>query len=315
VQTPNKQSARKSKTAEPIIRRSAVFLVSFVIFSGIIGPRIISHGLVNKYGFEIYGGAGKALLFGTLALLLLIRRKQTHLQLPAWRSINALWAMGAVIATTLEWQVIGKLITHHAGIIWPLLAHTLIITIVGCTLCFSFGLKSLRILYTAYRNELALSLGMAILFFGFLYAVYGLWTVLASAVLSSVRYLLKFTGIQAQYIPPRMLLFNKFAVTISEFCSGIDSVALFTSLYTLIGVLDWQRFNHRKYLAAFIPALVFLFGFNIIRVFGLILGGYYINPQIAFSLFHTYAGMVLFVIYSLIFWTASYSWMLKKQTT
>jgi exosortase/archaeosortase family protein len=65
-------------------------------------------------------------------------------------------------------------------------------------------------------------------------------------------------------------------------------------------------------LLAFVPALLLLFGLNILRVYVLVMAGYYINPQIAFSLFHTYAGMVFFIIYSGIFWAVSYKWMLQK---
>jgi exosortase/archaeosortase family protein len=107
-------------------------------------------------------------------------------------------------------------------------------------------------------------------------------------------------------LPPRTLLFNKFGINIIEYCSGIESIALFTGLYALIGVLDWQRFNHKRVIYIFPIGLIILFLFNILRVFVLILGGYYINPSIAFSLFHTYAGMVFFILYSIIFWAVSY---------
>jgi exosortase/archaeosortase family protein len=56
-----------------------------------------------------------------------------------------------------------------------------------------------------------------------------------------------------------------------------------------------------------------LFGFNILRVFVLILGGYFINPHIAFSLFHTYAGMIFFIIYSALFWGVCYKYMLRNK--
>jgi exosortase/archaeosortase family protein len=120
-------------------------------------------------------------------------------------------------------------------------------------------------------------------------------------------------GVNSNVISSMTLQFDKFSIRISEYCSGIESIALFAGLYILIGLIDWSRLNRRKFLIAFLPGLVILFGFNILRVFALILAGYYINPQIAFSLFHTYAGMVFFIIYSAIFWKVSYSWMLIKN--
>ncbi|HEY5441947.1 MAG TPA: hypothetical protein VIJ68_00230, partial [Candidatus Saccharimonadales bacterium] len=61
---PKQTDSSSIKTAAPLLTRAAVFLGVFILFSGIIGPRLISHHLVDKDGFQIYGGAGKALLFG-----------------------------------------------------------------------------------------------------------------------------------------------------------------------------------------------------------------------------------------------------------
>lgn len=315
MQTPKKTAIlNRHQAVEPIAKRSAAFLVGFVVVSGIIGPRVIDHGLARKYGFEIYGGVGKALLFGALALLLLIWRRRTFPELCAWRLASLTWLGVAALATILEWQVLSELIgRQNPEFIWIAAAHGLIVASIMSLLLCSFGWRNLLVLSRAYRKELLLALTMAVLFFGFLYAVYGLWRGLAAVVLRSVRWLLGLAGVPAQFVPPRTLIFNKFAINVAKFCSGIDSIALFTALYALIGVLDWRRFNHRKYLAAFVPGLIVLLGFNILRVFGLILGGYYINPQIAFSLFHTYAGMVLFIIYSGIFWSVIYKWMLRKN--
>lgn len=290
-------------------------MAGFVLASGIIGSRIISHGLVRKYGFQVYGGAGKALLFGALALLLLVWRRQRFPKLAAWRPINFVWLVVAIAALLLEWRVLAQLTRHHSpGIVWIIAAHFLILASVSSLLLFSFGWRNLLSLSRAYKRELLLSLAMATAFFGFLYLVYGLWKILATVVLKCVKALLGWVGVSAVFVPPRSLIFNKFGISVTQFCSGIDSIALFTGLYALVGVLDWHRFDHKKYLAAFLPGLVVLFGFNILRVFVLILGGYYINPQIAFSLFHTYAGMVFFIIYSGLFWGVSYRWILRKTT-
>jgi exosortase/archaeosortase family protein len=146
-------------------------------------------------------------------------------------------------------------------------------------------------------------------FYLFLALVYGLWHVLAGVVLHSVRALLSAVGIHAVVLAPRTLLLNKFGIEIAQYCSGIESIALFAGLYTLIALTDFRRFNRKRLLLSLPIGLLLLFGVNILRVFILILCGYYINPHIAFSLFHTYAGMLLFVVYSAIFWKLSYNWM------
>jgi len=56
-----------------------------------------------------------------------------------------------------------------------------------------------------------------------------------------------------------------------------------------------------------------LFVLNIVRVYGLIMAGYYINPEIAFSLFHTYAGMVFFILYSAVFWAVAYRYLINRK--
>jgi len=302
------------KAVYPILFRVAVFLVLFVIFSGILGPRIISHGLVNKDGFQIYGGAGKALLFGVICLAILVYRKGIDVVLKKWTYINVIWLVLAVLSLILAWVSVGKLIAGVSGLEWPILAHVGLLLSIIFALIGSFGLSDLMSLLKRYKREILISIGLAVLFYIFLYAVYSLWGVLAYVVLYSVRPLLQVSGVSAEIVKPNILLLSKFGIQIAEYCSGIESIALFTGLFAVIGVLDWHRFNHKKLFWVFVPALVVLFGFNILRVYGLILAGFYIDQQIAFSLFHTYAGMVFFILYSIIFWGVSYKWLLQKQS-
>lgn len=306
---PKPTTTSPTKTAAPFLTRAAVFLVLFVVFSGLIGSRVVSHGLIDHDGFQFYGGAGKALLFGAVALGLLIQRRGL-VQLKAWHWSNVVWLVLAVAAIAGAWVGVDHMIANAHGVGWPLLTHVCL----WASLIFgaggSFGPATLRLLARTYKRELLIALGLSVAFYGFLYAVYGLWGILATVVLHSVRWLLSAVGLAANVMPGRTLVLDKFAINIAEYCSGIESIALFTALYALVGVLDWKRFNHRRFLWIFPAGLIVLFLFNILRVFVLILGGYYINPQIAFSLFHTYAGMVFFILYSALFWAISYRWML-----
>jgi exosortase/archaeosortase family protein len=307
---PNKTTLHLSKTAAPLLTRAAVFLSLFIIFSGIIGPRIISHGLVSKDGFEIYGGAGKSLLFGVISLLLLIYRSDKKVELKAWKQADGIWLVLAVSAIFVAWVGVSKLIAGVHGADWPLLVNLCIVLSIILAGLGTFGLENLKKLIKTYKRELLISIGLGAIFYVFLLLAYSLWQILATIVLHSVDWLLKLVGISTTLLPGHTLELNKFSITIAQYCSGIESIALFTGLYGLIGVLDWERFNHKKLLVLFPAALIILFLLNILRVFVLILGGYYINPQIAFSLFHTYAGMLFFIVYSLIFWSVSYQWIL-----
>ena len=61
--------------ASPIFRRVLAFGAVFILLSGTLGPRIISSGILYRYHFDIYGGAGKTLLFAAVTFLVLTYRK------------------------------------------------------------------------------------------------------------------------------------------------------------------------------------------------------------------------------------------------
>jgi exosortase/archaeosortase family protein len=299
------------KAVRPLLWRTTAFLAVFILFSGIIGPRIISSGILYKDGFGIYGGAGKALLFSAIAFLVLIRRTAPP-KLRPWHTLNLVWLALAAVTLTYDWFIITNLVTGSHSLTTILQAHVLLLASIIFAAGGCFGPDAIRQIGRTYRRQLLIALGCGIAYFILLTAIYSLWIILSSVVLQAVRWLLHLSGLSAGIDPPRTLVLSKFSITVEKTCSGIESLALFSGLYALIGLVDWDRLRHNRLLLAFIPALLILFALNIVRVYGLIIAGYYINPQIAFSLFHTYAGMVFFIIYAGIFWGISYKWMLQK---
>lgn len=279
--------------------------------SGTLGPRIIGSGLIYRDHFAIYAQIGKGALFALIAFVLLAQRSKHSIHLQKWHYGQIIWLLLAVAAYIYAFIGVSALQHGHTQY-WLAITHTMLIASILFGLGGCFGPANLRLLVTTYRRELLLAVIAGALFLGFLQLVYGLWRVLAAAVLHSVRWLLSLTGLQVAVVPPRTLLLDKFGINVAQYCSGIESIALFSGLYAIIGFTDWPRLNHRRFLALFPIGLIILFGFNILRVFGLILAGYYINPHIAFSLFHTYAGMVFFIIYSAIFWAICYKRVLKQ---
>ncbi len=294
------------KTITPLLWRVIVFMCLFVIISGVLGVHIISGGILFRDGFVFYGGIGKAAIFALIAFLLLTRHTVSSLELRAWRPIYLGWILVSLGACLLAWLSINALLagerslqivmTAHGGIVF-----SIIFAAIGC-----IGLKNMQLLWQRYSHEIVGSIALAVCFYLFLTMVYALWQPLASIVLFAVNGLLNLTGLMATVVPPHTLVFDKFGITIAEYCSGIESIALFTGLYAIVGLLDWNRLHKARYLAVFTLALVILFGLNIVRVYSLIVAGYYINPDIAFSLFHTYAGMIFFILYSAVFWALMY---------
>ena len=299
------------KATSPTLIRLTAFLAIFIVFSGAMGSRIIGHGLVGKDGFQVYGGSGKALLFGLVCLAILIRRAGRPTEFKAWSALNLLWGP-AILSMGAAWYGVGRLITGDS-LGWMVIAHLGLIGGVGFAAAAIFGPSNLRALAGRYRREIVISVVLAPAFYGYLALVYGLWKVLATAVLHSVSVLLRASGIDVTLTPQHTLLLGTFGVDVAKYCSGIESIALFTALYLLVAVLDWKRLDHRKLLLLFLPALLILFAVNIARVYALLLAAYFINTEISLSLFHSYAGMVFFIIYSALFWSVAYGWLLVKH--
>lgn len=273
---------------------------------------IIHHDLVGQFGFGVYGGAGKALIFAAIAFGLLAYRARRHLDIPAWHWTTGLWVLPAIVTYTTAWFAITHLQQGEGGFWWPFLTHIGIVATIAFIALATLGWRAMRVLYQTYKRELLLALAIGISFYIFLTIVYALWKVFALVVMHAVRWLLQLSGLEVYIIPPRALLLDNLSVDISQWCSGIESIALFTGFYVMVGLVDRNKLNFRKYAAIFLPALVAIFCLNILRVYVLIMAGYYIDPHIAFTLFHTYAGMIFFIIFSAIFWKLFYKWMLKK---
>lgn len=300
------------KTITPLLRRVIVFLVIFVIISGISGPRIIDGDILFRDGFALYGGFGKALIFGIIAFALLIRRNTSTIALQAWHWNLLGWAVVSGIAFFVSWVAVSNLLNDQRSAMNLIAAHLGLLLSIVCAAIACLGSANIRALWDNYRREIINSILIAGAFYLFLTVVYALWNPLATVVLHSVKLLLDITGLSATIAPPHTLILDKFGITVAQYCSGIESIALFTGLYAIVGLLDWERLNKRRYFIVFPVALLFLFGLNIVRVYGLIIAGYYIDPQIAFSLFHTYAGLVFFILYSTIFWAIAYKHLLAK---
>ena len=81
----------------------------------------------------------------------------------------------------------------------------------------------------------------------------------------------------------------------------------------MVMIVDYKRLNIAKLIYTYIPAVLGMYVINILRVYVLMLIGILISPQVAIRLFHTYAGMVLFILYFALFWSIMYKRLLKKN--
>lgn len=298
----------------PPLWRVVIFLGFFVLISGLLGPRIISGGILYRDGFAVYGGFGKAAIFGLIAFVLLVRHKGFELRLEPWHPLLLAWLAASFCLCVVAWMGINNLLAGDRTFQNIALAHAGLVLSVTCAAVACMGPSNMQLLWHTYRHELLLASAIMGVFYVFLLGVYALWRPLASTVLVSVHGLLSTTSIPTELIPPNTLITDKFGITVAQYCSGIESIALFSGLYAIVGLLDRQRLDMRRYALLFLPAIAILFGLNILRVFALIVAGYYVNPKIAFSLFHTYAGMLFFVLYSVIFWAIAYKYIVRSPS-
>ena len=143
--------------------------------------------------------------------------------------------------------------------------------------------------------------------------VYELWPYLSGIVLVSEVALLKLISPMVSIMPPLTIVLPNFSITIADYCSGIESIVLFSFLHLMITFYEWKRINKVRIFLIYFPLVVGLFMVNILRVFFIILVGMFYSPDIAAKLFHTYLGMVLFIIYFFVVWRFTYPFILKKH--
>lgn len=297
-----------------ILLRLLLFSVLFITISGIIGPWVISTKLLYGFNFFIYGNLGKLVLFSIIVFGLLVRKRLKDLRkLPEVKG-NILYIALSLLLIPVFFLLGNKLLQYESfntNLPLSIATHGILILMPALLLPGIFGFNFLTAFARRFWKELSACLGISIVYDIAIFQVWKLWPIFSDGVLGAVHFLFSLTSSNVQVWPPRTIIVNDFAVSIAEACSGLDSLFLFSSLYLLIGILDFKNFNKIKLICMFIPAAIGLYLVNIFRVYLLITIGAYISPDLAIKLFHTYLGMVLFIIFFFIFWKFSYKWMKK----
>lgn len=298
----------------PFFVRLFLFCLAIIVVSGILGPWIISTRLLYGFGFYIYANMGKMILFSAVAFIILIRQNLKDITVYPWQK-NQYGAIAVALMLMGVFYVVGRqlLMEQQPASNLPLFigAHLLFIAIPVLLAMGIFGIRFLKAFVATFRRELLMCLAMSIVFYFAIFQVWKLWPFFSGVVLRSVTLLLSLHVSPVREIGPLTLLVDDFAVRIEQACSGLDSIFLFTSLYTLIALVEWKHIHKKRVIFLYIPAVLGMFLVNILRVYVLILVGVYISPQLALQLFHTYLGMVLFIIYFYFFLSVSAKYLRK----
>lgn len=299
----------------PIVRRIIIFIVLFILVTGITGPWIIGTKLLYSFYFFIYGNLGKLVIFSLIAFLLLAKEKVFVVPQPSYHKRNLLFIFFSFLLIPIFFTLAKNLLTYpsyRANIPLFIITHLTLITIPTLLLLGVFTPKYLSQFIKRFNKLLLLCTLLAIIFDISIFYVWNIWPLLSRIVLAIVYFLFSLSFTRVKIIPPRGLYVHNFGVEIAQACSGIDSMYLFTILYLLILLSEWKRVNKAKMAMLFIPLLIGLFVVNILRVYVLILIGVIFSPKLTLQLFHTYLGMVLFIFYFLIFLKFGYK-NIKKE--
>jgi exosortase/archaeosortase family protein len=102
-------------------------------------------------------------------------------------------------------------------------------------------------------------------------------------------------------------------VTIVLACSGINGIELFDYLLGAVAVLDWNRLQKRRLLAAYVLGLFAMLLGNSLRITSLVVFG---NRGFAdlVAHYHITAGWLFFSVVFLVYLSFTYGWMLKKSS-
>ncbi len=305
---------KQPKGFKEFLIKLSLFSVLFILVTGILGPWIIGTKLLYGYHFFIYPNMGKMILFSAIAFIILTRSSIKDIRHVPYKGSNVLFVVLAFTLIPVFFSIAQLLLLEESftsNLPLSVATHALAISIPLFLVIGIFSWQFILYFIRKFKREIGICFGLSVFFYFAIFQVWKLWPYFSGAVLHSVSFLLSLHVSPVMEVGYLTLFVEDFAVRIEQACSGLDSMFLFTCLYVLIALVDWNKFNKAKLIGLYFVALIGLFLVNILRVYGLILVGVYFDPQLTLQLFHTYLGMVLFMIYFFLFWFASYNWLKK----
>jgi exosortase/archaeosortase family protein len=295
------------------IKQSVTFLALFIIYSYVVGQRTMSLGLLYKYYFALYGGLGYILLFSIVGFILLYRNKLIEIPKLPYSRLNLLfWILSPALLITF--YSIEPFFVDKAANIFTVFTLQFIFLMTFATLVMAaFGIETIKYILKTFKKELIYFLIFGLIVYALMVPVWKLWPYLSLIVLKAVYFLLSLFSDSVRIIGEDILIYNGFSAKIAQACSGVYSIFLFTAIYLFIIFLDWEKLNIKRAAILFVPAVVGAFIVNILRVFILMVVGAHLSIEAALGLYHSYTGMILFLIYFVIFWFIFYPWLKKKK--
>lgn len=302
-----------NKGFKQFLIKTGIFIGLFIVFSVIIGTKLYANNLLDGWKIGIYGRIGYILLFSIAGFILIYRQRLIKFEYFEYKTRDFLSVLLSFVLLAgfyiLEINIY-KIPLNLANIIW---VHLLGVSLFLFLILGIYGLNFIKNFIKEFKKELAYFLIFGAITASLMNFVWSLWPYLSLIVLKIVYFLLKLISSNVAVINSNTLIFNGFAAQIAEACSGVYSIFIFSSLYLFSVFLDWKKMNKIKASLIFIPAVLGAFFVNVLRVFLLMIVGAYISKGLALGLYHSYVGMIFFLIYFAVFWAIFYKWMGRKQ--
>jgi len=183
-----------------------------------------------------------------------------------------------------------------------------------CLFIALHGLGFVKKLLTKHYLALIFSTVIAYLTYWFSEFVKGYWYFFSSISGLLVNFLFKITFFKPTFIPSQVPVvgIEGFIVRIYDICSGVDGLGFFTLAYFVLIVVSWSKIKWWKAIIGYFVGLLGAFLLNILRIYFIILVGAFISRDFAMNAFHTNIGMVLIIIYFLIFLSIALKYIEKK---
>jgi exosortase/archaeosortase family protein len=262
-----------------------------------------------------------AFLFGVVAFFLLSYKKLLAIHRFPFRKRQA-WFLVLAFAFLFLQYFFKYLVNQNTGyflvmpIFWgwvKILINLGFIVVLGLAV---YGIDFTKYFVKNFRKEILLFFAIS---FGFLFLLLlfqNLWIVFSSTISTILYSIFRLFYTDVELIPYVEVLemtegggplfrLGQFEAIIGKPCSGIDSMLLFISLYTLIVCLDYRKIRMGNAAVLFFIGAGGMFFINTIRIFILFLVGNHISRDLALGLFHTNAGWLLFIGYFFLFWWLS----------
>ena len=294
-------------------------LVAIFIFLQLISRKLI-HGIEIPQRFYTiqYTLLGSILIFGVVIFLLLIKERLPDLPTIKQKKRNIIFFMiiGLVfyslfflIKVYIRYNL--ELAERYSLAFISLRYFILILTFILFGVAI-FSFSYIKLFIRRFKKELGISLIVSILLFFFSLLLQDRWKFLSQTITRILSFILSRNYEVVVYSDTTMRI-GDFAVNIGKVCSGIESLLLFTVLYLFIFFLDYKKLNKKKMFVAYVPGIVGVFFVNILRIYILLLVGYYYSPDLAVGIFHTNLGWMFFVAYFFLFWILVYKWVIKDD--